>query len=97
MEKRYGKIKRGEEDFHSMMLFPMESNLLKIRRKHPSSNSRRLREAILLLLHRIEGYLEHEDIDVEKFENEDKVRLREALLMSFDPFTNADINDILTL
>ena len=54
-----------------MVLFPMESNLLKIRRKYPDSNSRRLREAILLVLHRVNGYLKHEDIDVEKFENED--------------------------
>ena len=49
----------------------MESNLLKIRRKYPDSNSRRLREAILLVLHRVNGYLKHEDIDVEKYENED--------------------------
>ena len=97
MEKHYGKIKKGEEDIHAMVLFPMESNLLKIHRKYPDSNSRRLREAILLVLHRVNGYLKHENIDVEKFENEDNVRLRDALLMSFDPFTNADINDILTL
>lgn len=97
MERRYGKIKKGEEEIHSMMLFPMESNLLKTHRSHPASNSRRLREAILLVLYRIKGYLEHETIDVAKFENEDNIRLRDALLMSFDPFTNADINDILTL
>ena len=51
MEKKYGKIRNGEEGQHEMLLFPMESNLLKTHRKHPDANSRRLEEAILLALH----------------------------------------------
>ena len=51
MEKQFGKISKGDEERHAMMLFPMEENLLKINRKYSSSNSRRLREAIFIALH----------------------------------------------
>lgn len=50
MEKEYGKIAKGDEDFHTINIFAMESNLLKVHRKFPSSNSRRLLEAIALVL-----------------------------------------------
>lgn len=50
MEKEFGKIRKGEEKVYSMLLFPMEENVLKIHRRFPSSNSRRLREAIALVL-----------------------------------------------
>ncbi len=43
MEKEFGKIRSGQEEGQAMMLFPMESNALKIRRKYPASNSRRFR------------------------------------------------------
>ena len=97
MEQKYGKMKKGEEDRHAMILFPMESNLLKVHRKHPGSNSRRLKEAILLALHWIDGSLVGKPKDLKRFENEDNIRLRDALLMAFDPFMNAEINDILCL
>ena len=97
MEQRFGKMKKGEEDNYAMILFPMESNLLKVHRKHPSSNSRRLKEAILLALHWIDGSLAGKPKDLKQFENEDNIRLRDALLMAFDPSVNAEINDILCL
>ena len=50
MEKEFGKIDKGEEEFHTMMFFTIESNLLKIHRQYPTSNSRRLKEAIALAL-----------------------------------------------
>ena len=90
MEQRYGRIHKGDEEVHAMMLFPMESNLLKVHRRHPDSNSRRLKEAICLTLHTINGYLTDEQPDVKGFENPDNLRLRDAMLYSFDPFTNDD-------
>ena len=50
MEKEFGKIQKGEEGVYSMLLLPLEGNALKVRRKAPLSNSRRLREAIALVL-----------------------------------------------
>ena len=96
MERRFGRMKKGTEDSYAMILFPMESNILKVHRKHPSSNSRRLREAIFLALHRVDGYLLNAQKDCRRFENENNLRLRDALLMSFDPFFNEEISDVLS-
>ena len=46
MEREFGKIKKGEEEAHSLILFTMESNALKIHRSDLKANSRRMREAI---------------------------------------------------
>ncbi len=95
MEKEFGKIKKGEEEGHEMMLFPMEGNALKIHRANPKSNSRRLREAIALVLFDIKNRCTGENYDVENFRDEDTAKLEQALLMAFDPFTNEDIRKIL--
>jgi len=79
-----------------MVMFSMESNVLKIYRHYPASNSRRLKEAILLVFHRINGYLKGEQDDVSRFESPENLRLRDALLMAFDPFTNEEVKDVLS-
>lgn len=91
MEKDFGKIKKGEENFHNMVFFPIESNLLKIHRKYPASNSRRLKEAIALALFDIKSRCTHESFELDNFRNEDNERLEQAILMAFDPFTNEEI------
>ena len=91
MEKEFGKIRKGEEEVYSMLLFPMEENVLKIHRRFPSSNSRRLREAIALVLFGIKEKYTGEKNDTSNFRNEDNGRLEKALLMSFDPYTNDEI------
>ena len=96
MEKQFGRISKGDEESHAMVLFPMEENLLKVNRKYPSSNSRRLREAIFIALHRIDSYLTGEKADTGNFENEDNLRLKDALLYVFDPFSNEEVKAILT-
>lgn len=95
MEQRYGKIKKNEEERYAMLLFPMESNLLKIHRKNPEANSRRLEEAILLSLHEIENMITEERKDTEKYETKENVMLKKALMSSFDPFENEEIKGIL--
>ena len=95
MEKEFGKIRKGEEDIYSMLLLPLEGNALKIHREFPLSNSRRLREAIALVLFDIKGKCTGEKADTEKFRNEDNEKLEKALLMAFDPYTNAEIMELL--
>ncbi len=95
MEKGYRKIRKGEEESHAMMLFTMEGNVLKVHRAYPKSNSRRLREAIGLVLFDIKGRVTGESIDTGRFRDEDNGRLEKALLMSFDPFTNEEVRDVL--
>ena len=97
MEKRFGKIRSIDDGPHAMILFPMESNLLKVHRKNPEANTRRLFEAICLVLHMVDDYLEEKKTDVEQFETEENIQLRDALLMAFDPFTNADVNDAMCM
>jgi hypothetical protein len=78
-----------------MLLFPMESNVLKIHRSYPASNSRRLREAIGLVLYDIKSCITGEEADTGCFREADNERLEKALLMSFDPFTNEAIREVL--
>ena len=95
VEKEFGKIKKGEEEAYSMLLFPLEGNVLKIHREYPTSNSRRLREAVALVLFDIKEKYTGEKIDTDKFRNEDNERLEKALLMAFDPYTNREIMELL--
>lgn len=95
MEKEFGKMRKGDEEAYSMLLFPLEGNVLKIHREFPSANSRRLREAIALVLFDIKGNCTGEKADTGKFRNEDNEKLENALLMAFDPFTNAEVMELL--
>ena len=92
MERKYGKMKCGEDEaVYANSLFSIESNLMKIHRKYPDSNSRRLEEAIPLALHFINGKLTGGDADLSRFESEENLRLRDVMLTAFDPFFNEDI------
>ena len=78
-----------------MLLFPMEGNALKTHRQFPASDSRQLRDAIVLVLFDIKERCTGEKADTEKFRNEDNERLEKALLMACDPYTNAEIKAVL--
>ena len=67
MEKEFGKIRKGDEETYSMLLLPMESNALKIHRKFPASNSRRMKEAIALVLFDIKSRCTGEVLTRETF------------------------------
>lgn len=95
MEKEFGKIRKGEEEKYSMLLIALEGNVLKIHRESPLSNSRRLKEAIALVLFDIKGKYTGEVSDIGKFRNEDNEKLEKALLMAFDPYTNEEVMAIL--
>lgn len=91
MEKEFGKVRKGDEEGYAMLLLPMEGNALKTHREFPSSNSRRLKEAIALVLFDIKERCTGEAIDTEKFRNEENEKLEKALLMAFDPYTNEEV------
>lgn len=94
MEKTFGKIRAGEEERYTTLLLPLEGNALKTYRKFPLSNSRRLREAIALVLFDIKEKCTGEEINTKKFRNEDNEKLEHALLMAFDPYTNKEIRKL---
>ena len=93
MEREFGKIKRGDEDEHAMMLFPMETNMLKVHRAYPESNSRRAIEAVVITLFEIQSYLSDNEYDLERFQSAENERLVQERLMAFDPVTNRDIRE----
>lgn len=95
MEKEFGKMRKGEEEVYSMLLLPLEGNALKVHREFPSSNSRRLREAIALALFDIKERCTGEKADTGKFRNEANEKLEKALLMAFDPYTNEEVMELL--
>lgn len=93
MEKEFGKIKKGNEEEYMMQLSMLEGNVLKIHREDPNANSRRLKEAIALVLFDIKSHYTNDAYDVEDFRNEENEKLEKALLKVFDPFTNEEIKE----
>lgn len=95
MARNFGTIKKGDEEEYEFILFPMESNLIKINRIHRINNGRRVIEAIHICLFVIDGYLKRIEYELDDYitnENEDYVK---SLLMSFDPFTNEEILNVI--
>jgi len=95
MEKEFGKIKRGSEEQYLLLLLSMEGNALKIHRKFPNATSRKMKEAIALVLFDIKENYTGEKYDTNDFRNENNEKLEKALLMAFDPITNADVMNTL--
>ena len=95
MEKEFGKMGKGDEGLYSMLLLPLEGNALKVHREFPSSNSRRLREAIALVLFDIKERCTGEKANTGQFRNEDNEKLEKALLMAVDPYTNMEVMELL--
>lgn len=95
MAQKFGTITMGQEQGHELFMFPMESNLLKLHREDEKRNSRRAIEAIHICLLTIDGYLTDTQYDLEQFTSEENQALAKGLLMSFDPFTNEEIREVL--
>lgn len=95
MARNFGTIRKGGEETYAPLLFPMETNALKVHRQFPESNSRRLSEAIALVLYDIQERCGGRAVDVSKFRNEANERLEQALLMAFDPYANEEVMEAL--
>lgn len=95
MGKKYGRIRKGREDDYMYPLLALEGNALKVHRKHRKSNSRRMREAIALVLFDIQGILSGTEVDTASFRNEDNERLERAMLMAFDPQSNDKVKAVI--
>ena len=91
MEKRYGKIRKGQESQYEETLRASESNLLMVHRLNRACDSRRVLEAVPLALYAVESRLTGQEYDLSAFENPENLKLKHAILMAFDPFTNAEL------
>ena len=95
MSKEFGKIKTGDEEEYSEIMFAIESNLIKTNRKTGLNNSRNALEALRISLFTINGYLNSWEYDFGDYlttENQDFVK---AVLMAIDPFTNEKLYKLL--
>lgn len=95
MERIYGKIRKGDEEMHAMTLFPLEGNALKAHRKNPAASSYRLKEAISVVLFRIQSCVTGEEYDLSAFLSPETELLADALQMAFDPFVNPEVREVL--
>ena len=97
MSKKFGKIKRGEEDNYTMELFTIEANLIKTHRRYKGNKSRRVIEAINIFLLKIDAYIS-DGIKYDfsgQLKEENRVFL-EALQMSCDPLYNDELKTALS-
>ncbi|MCI9601750.1 MAG: hypothetical protein HFI17_14790 [Lachnospiraceae bacterium] len=93
MQKEFGTIRQGEENTYDILLFPMEANMLKLYREKKSRNGRRAQEAVRICLFAIDSYLTGKEYDTTAVTAPESQELAHGLLMSFDPFTNAEIRE----
>ena len=85
MKRKFGEVKKGTEGGNAL-LNAMETRVRQVNKEYPDCNSLALRNALILLLYRIEEFLEARKIDVSAFEDEQSLKLRDAILPLFDPF-----------
>jgi hypothetical protein len=94
MAKEFGVIEKNLEGNYEQILFHIESNLLKINRKHGIDNGQMAIDAIHICLLMIDGYLNRTEYDLDPYITETNKPFLTALLMSFDPFTNEHLKPI---
>jgi hypothetical protein len=93
MAKEFGQIKKGAEEQYELLQY-MEVNMLKIHYQNPKCTSPRAQEAIHICLMKIDGYINGVEYDLGNYVNPENNMLAEAILLSFDPFSNNEIYDI---
>lgn len=91
MESEFGRIRKGEENQYLPFLMAIEGNLYKTHVQFPKSNSRRLMEAVPLVLFQLKSNMTGEEYELDRYRSEDNGRLVHAILMAFDPLTNEEI------
>ena len=65
--------------------------MLTVRRQNRACDSQRVLEAVPLALYAAESRLTGQEYDLSAFENPENLKLKHAILMAFDPFTNAEL------
>jgi len=96
MAQEFGRIYKGQEEKHALMMHSMESNMLKARIKFPDVTGTDAKNAVSMSLMMIRGYINSIEYDLEEYMNDNTKALIHALMMSFDPFTNPEIKKILS-
>ncbi|MBQ9347734.1 MAG: hypothetical protein IJT94_10445 [Oscillibacter sp.] len=88
MTKRYGKIPKGKESMYLPMLEGMEHNLYRVWKENRACGSRWIPHAAALAMWQMEDRLTGKETDVSAFAAPENLPLRDAFLLSFDPFSS---------
>lgn len=94
MKKNFGSIPKGQEENYSFILSAMEGNMLKLHRQDPDRSGRQALIAIQMALLTVDGYIRQIEYDFSNHVEPENQALLHGLLMSFDPFTNEEIQEI---
>ena len=92
MTNEFGTFEEVEED-NVMVLYTIESNLLKTNRRTGINNSRRASEAVKICLFNINGYIEDCKYNTNKFSSPETNEYVAAIQHAFDPIANEAITD----
>ncbi|MDQ0414062.1 hypothetical protein [Mesobacillus stamsii] len=95
MAKDFGRIPNGHEDQYAYTLSSMEGNLLKLHRQDPSRTGWHALTAIRMALLTIDAYLKQVENDFSHHVTPENQSFLYGLLMSFDPYTNNELYEIL--
>ena len=96
MAKQFGVIPKGEEGSYSMILFPMESNILKKHRLMPEATEHSLLEAIRIALFTIDSRLNETTCELDPFITKENELFTKALLQAIDPFSQPNLHKALS-
>ncbi|MEX2459837.1 MAG: hypothetical protein WD469_00820 [Paenibacillaceae bacterium] len=97
MTKAFGTIPKNHEEFYAFMLSSMEGNMLKLHRQNAERSGRHANDAIQMALLTIDGYLRQIEYDFSRFVTPENQVLLQGLLMSFDPYTNQEIGELVKI
>ena len=95
MQREFGQIRKGSENDYMALLLPMESNLLRTSRSISCTNGRRAAEAVQICLLKVKERLDQTMYDYSSIITNESASFTQALLMSFDPFANPAIHNII--
>ncbi len=95
MAKDFGMIPKGQEDQYAFILSAMEGNLLKLHRQDPNRSGHQALTAIQMALLTVDGYIKQVEYDFSSHTTSENQDLLHGLLMSFDPFTNNEVHEVI--
>ncbi|MFT8319004.1 MAG: hypothetical protein ABF651_12135 [Sporolactobacillus sp.] len=94
MAKDFGTIPIGQEERYAYSLSAMEGNMLKLHRQESNRSGRQALIAIQMALLTVDGYIKEVEYDFSRHATSENQALLHGLLMSFDPFTNRQVHEV---
>lgn len=96
MAKDYGTfVTDRERESQYIPMMKIEVEMLELYREDPKLYcSKRVKEAYLILLHKIQAFVKNQDVDLSAFENEANKKMVEVLWSFIDPTSHGSIEPL---